>query len=81
MTQDKILFVPSFLNRLSAVVIVNIFNVYNTELNDLRKIICLRQSEVSVEIISICNVIENLAKHGIHCLPCSYTNDVIDLFV
>ena len=31
----------------------------NTELNDLRKTICLRKSEVSDERISFCNVIEN----------------------
>ena len=35
-----------------------IFDTPNTELNDLRKIICLRKSEVSVESISVCNVIE-----------------------
>ena len=48
-------------------------------LNDLRIIICLRKSEVTVENISVCNVIEKLMEHGIHCLPCSGTNDVIDL--
>ena len=53
--------------------------LYNTELHDLRKIICLRKSEVSGERISVCNVIENLVEHGIHCLPCSYTNDVINI--
>ena len=49
----------------------------NTELKDLRKIICLPKSEVSVETISVCNVIENLtehgrklAEHGIHCHSC-----------
>ena len=51
---------------------------YNMELNDLRIITCLRKYRVSVERISICNV-EKMAKHGIHCLPCSYTNDVINL--
>ena len=54
-------------------------NVLDTELNDLRIIICLRKSEATVERISVCNVIENLAEHGIHCLPCSYSNNVIDL--
>ena len=43
----------------------------------LEKNFCLRKSKVIVERISVCNVIENLAEHGIHCLPCSYTNDVI----
>ena len=38
-----------------------------TELNDLRKINCLRKSEVSVERISVCNVTENLAENSIHC--------------
>ena len=51
----------------------------NTEVNDLRKIKCFRKSEVSIKIISVCNVVENLAEHGIHCLPCSYTNDAIDM--
>ena len=51
-----------------------------TELNDLRKIICLRKSEVSVERISVCNVIGNLVEHGIHCLPYSYTIDIINMF-
>ena len=33
-----------------------------------QKNICLRKSEVSVEIISV-DIIENLVEHGIHCLP------------
>ena len=53
---------------------------YNSELNDLRKSICLRKKyqkpELPVERISVCNVIENLTELGIHFLPCSYTNDV-----
>ena len=49
----------------------------NTEWNDLRKIICLRKSEVSVERVSVCKVIENLAEHGIHYLPFSYLSDGI----
>ena len=52
---------------------------HNMELNDLRIIIRLRKSEVSVERISVCNIIENLADHDIHCLPCSYNNDVINM--
>ena len=51
----------------------------NTELNDLRKIICSRKSEITVERISVCNVNENLEEHGRHYLPCSYTNDVIQI--
>ena len=43
----------------------------NTQLHDLRIIICLRKSEVIVERISVCNVIENLMEHGKHCLPCA----------
>ena len=54
-------------------------SICNTELNVLRKIICLRKSEVSVERLSVCNVIENLVEHGICCLPCSYINDIIDM--
>ena len=50
----------------------------NTELNYLRKIIHLIKS-VSVKRISVCNAMEILAEHGIHCLTCSYTNDVIDM--
>ena len=49
------------------------------ELNGLRIIICLRKSEVTVEKISVCNDTEKVMEHGIHCLPFSYTNDVIDL--
>ena len=48
-------------------------HVYNTELNDLRIIICLRKSEVSFERISVCKVTKNLTKHGINCLPCQPT--------
>ena len=53
---------------------------YNTELNDLRKIICLRKSEVFVKKNSVFNVIhQNLVKHDIDYLPCSYTNDIINI--
>ena len=55
------------------------YEVSNTESNDLRKNFCVRKSEVSVERISVSNVIENLAEHGIHCLPFSSTNDVINV--
>ena len=47
--------------------------------DDFRNIICLRKYEVSVERISVCNITENLVEYGIRCLPCSYTNDVIDM--
>ena len=50
--------------------------IYNTELSDLRKIICFRKSKDSVERISVCNVIENLVEHGIHSLPIPYQYDV-----
>ena len=53
---------------------------YNTELNNLRIIICLRKSEVTVKRISVCKAIEKMMEHGIQCLPCSFINDVIDLF-
>ena len=49
------------------------------ELNDLRKNICLRNSEVCVERISDCYVIEKFAEHGMHCVPCSNTSDGIEL--
>ena len=39
----------------------------------------LIKSEASVERISVCNIIENLVEQGIHSLPCSYTNDVINM--
>ena len=45
----------------------------------MRIIICLRKSEVTIERISVCNVIENLMEHGINCLPCSYTSGIIGL--
>ena len=38
-----------------------------------------RKSEDYVESISICNVNENLAEHGIYYLACSYTSDVINM--
>ena len=53
------------------------FTSYNT--SDLRIVICLRNSEVTGERISVCNVIEKLMECGIHCLPCCCTNDVIDI--
>ena len=52
---------------------------FKTELNDLRKIIRLRKSEVFVEKNSVCNVTENLAEHGIYCLPFSSISDVINM--
>ena len=36
-------------------------------------IICLIKSEVPVERISVCKIIEKLAEYGIHCLQCSGT--------
>ena len=47
--------------------------------NRNRTLIRLRKSEVFVERISVCNVIEKFMEHSIHCLSCSYNNDVIDL--
>ena len=49
-----------------------------TALSDCKNI-CLRKHKVSVKRISVCNVIENLTEHGIHCLPSSYNNDVINM--
>ena len=50
----------------------------NFDLNNLKKN-CFRKSEFFVERISFYNVIENLVEHGTHCLPCSFTNDVINV--
>ena len=55
--------------------------MYMGLLNGLRIIICLRKSEITVERISVCNVIEKLMEHGIYCLLCCYTNDIIDLLL
>ena len=66
------------MNSLNRVFIV-CQSICNTELNDLRIIICLRKSGVTVEIISVCNIIEKLMEYGIHCLACSYTNNVINM--
>ena len=49
----------------------------STEIKDMRIFFCFRKSEVSVERISRCYVKENLAEYGIHCPPCSFSNDVI----
>ena len=38
-------------------------DTYNTELNHLRIIICLRKSEITVGRISDCNAIEKLMEH------------------
>ena len=46
-----------------------------------RIIIYWRISEVTAARISVCNVIEKLMEHGIHCLPWSYTDNVIDLLL
>ena len=51
----------------------------NTELNVMRKIICLSKSEVTVERIAVFHVIEKLMEHDIYCLPCCHTSDVIAL--
>ena len=36
----------------------------NTEINDLRKIICLRKSEIFVKRIAVYNDIKQLVEHG-----------------
>ena len=53
--------------------------MFKSESNDFRKFICLRKYEVSVERISACIVFENLAEHGIYCLPWPYTDDRVDM--
>ena len=52
-------------------------NIINMELNDLKIIIYVRKSEGTVE--RNCNVIEKLMEHGIHCMPCFFTTDAINL--
>ena len=42
--------------------------------------ICLKTSKDSIERISVGSVIEKLAEHGIHCLPCSSTTEVIHFY-
>ena len=56
-----------------------VISTQHSKLNDLRKIICLRKSESSVVRISVYNVLENFAEHRIHCLPCFYIDDIIDM--
>ena len=51
------------------------------ELNDWRIVVCLRKSQVTVQRISVSNVNEKFMEHGVHCLPCSHTNDVIDVTI
>ena len=56
-----------------------VYCIHNTKFNDLRIIIYLRRSGVTVERISVCNGTEKFMEYGIYCLPCSYTKGVIDL--
>ena len=59
--------------------VTNIFT-FSTVLNDLRIIICLRKSKLILkEAQFVMTVIIKLIEHGIHCLPCSYINDVINI--
>ena len=51
---------------------------FNTELNELRKIICLKNSEVYDKKEQF-QMSLKLYEHCIHCLPCSCKNDVIDI--
>ena len=46
----------------------------NTELNNLRKIICLRKSEVMFKKKkkTVTNVVEKLVEHGIHSIMLLY---------
>ena len=45
----------------------NIFVSQNTESNDLNSDLFQKKSEISIESISVRNVIEKLAEHGIQC--------------
>ena len=60
------------------ITIIGLWFSYNMEY-DLRILICLNKSEVTIEGISVCNDIENLMEHDMHCLPDSYINDVINM--
>ena len=51
---------------------------YNTELNNLRKIIFENLTFLLKEF-QFFYVIEKLAEHGIHCMPSCYTIDLIDI--
>ena len=75
MTSDYTVTIDKILNYLKKTQLL----LYNTELNDLGGTICLRKSEVFVERISVCNVIEKFVQHGIHCLLCCGTNNIIYL--
>ena len=40
---------------------ISLVSTLNTALNDLQKIICLRKSDVSIERVSVCYVVQNFS--------------------
>ena len=49
--------------KMKGLLVLSVYgDTWKIELNDLRKIICFKKSEVSVERISARNVIENFGK-------------------
>ena len=48
---------PNFHTANTTVKVGKVIHTCNTELNDLRKNICLRKSEVTIERISVCNLL------------------------
>ena len=59
---------------------ITLLSAKNTELNDLKIIVCLRKSEVSVQRISAVMSLNKLAEHSRYYLSCSYITNVINLF-
>ena len=55
--------------------VMGIFSAEFAMLCSLLRLSCRK----TVERISVCSVTEKLMEHGIHCLPCTYANDVIDV--
>ena len=51
--------------------------INNTELNDLRKIICLRKTNLCLKEKQFLMFLKKLVEHGIHFLLFSYINDII----
>ena len=74
--QTKILVLPLFRSSAHLFTMLQVCTD-NSEFNDLRIMICWRNFEDTVERISVCNVIEKLMEHGIHCLSCSFTIDML----
>ena len=55
-----------------------ICTIFKKELNALKKYLFEKNLKFMLKK-AVSNIIEKLVEHGIHCLPCSYTKDIIDL--